>query len=72
MKTKIYIGVTPDSYQIFRSDLTPTLESHGHLYNAVIGAFKTLRGAKFMRQYGKGNPHCTTVDEAERLGKLYE
>lgn len=73
MKTKqnIYVGVTPNKYEIFKSVKEPTFKSHGHIYNAVIGEFKTLRGAKFMSLFGKGNPHCTTVDEAERLGKIY-
>lgn len=38
---------------------------------AVIGPFRTVRGAEFMRQYGEGNPHCQTVGDAERLAKQY-
>lgn len=40
-------------------------------YNAVIGPFRTKRGAKFMLKFGQGNPHCRNVSDAEKLGKKY-
>jgi hypothetical protein len=46
---------------------TPTRDTHGHRYTAVIGPFKTILGAEFYRRYGQGNPHIVTVDDAERL-----
>lgn len=71
-KNKIYVGlIAGQKPQIFRSNVTPTEQSHGDFYNAVIGPFKTLRGAQFMRQFGQGNPHCQTVNDAEKLAKMY-
>ena len=52
---------------VFYSKQEPTTESHGHLYDAVIGPFKTCNGALFMRNHGRNNPHCQTVEDAERL-----
>lgn len=53
--------------EIFNCEQEPTTESHGHLYDAVIGPFKTLSGARFMRYHGWNNPHCQTVADAERI-----
>ena len=67
---KIYVGVRfPLQREVFRSHLEPTGESHGELYGAVIGPFKTVRAAEFMAQQGGNNPHCQTVDDAERISK---
>lgn len=41
-------------------------------YNYVIGPFKTARGAKWMRDFGRNNPHARNVAEAERLAKHHE
>ncbi len=72
-KNKIYVGlIAGQKPQVFRSKETPTEQSHGELYNAVVGPFKTLAGAQFMRRYGQGNPHFCTVSDAERLAKIYE
>lgn len=68
----IYVGYRDGHYIYFRSEVKPTHTTHGNLYNYVIGPFKTKRGAKFMVDYGRNNPHCQTVDDAERLGKLYD
>lgn len=73
MRTKIWLGIKVGGQrEIFKSVITPTEISVGHLYAAVIGPFRTMRGACFMRDYGQGNPHCRTVEEAEQLGKKYE
>lgn len=56
---------------IFQSPHIPTWTTHGETYAAVIGPFYTKRGALFMATYGRGNPHCRTVNEAERLGRIY-
>jgi len=64
-----YVGlVLGGGRVVFRSVETPTWDSHGHLYGAVIGPFRTRRGAGFMSRYGAGNPHCRCVADAERLG----
>lgn len=52
---------------VFMCDHEPTTESHGLEFDAVIGPFETLRGAEFMCYHGRGNPHCYTVADAERL-----
>lgn len=66
---KIYLGLNEGRREIFRHDREPTRESHGQTYFAVVGPFRTLRGAHFMRDYGAGNPHCLCVRDAERIGK---
>jgi hypothetical protein len=67
---KNYVGMTSKKpWKVFKSDTTPTVTSHGHLYNGVIGPFRTKRGAEFMRDHGAGNPHCQCVADAERLAK---
>ena len=53
----------------FRSPLVPTRESHGHLFTAVIGPFKTKVGASYFARYGRNNPHIQTADDAERLAR---
>lgn len=69
---KIYVGYTPKGiYEVFRSTQEPTRETHGHLYDWCMGPFQTMRGANFYRDYGKGNPHTTTVSACEKLAKLY-
>lgn len=68
-RVKIYLGLKASEgvRQVFRSFVVPTTESHGHLYNAVVGPFRTVRAANFMRDYGANNPHCVTVNDAEKL-----
>lgn len=69
MRSKFYVGLNGGNRLIFKSLNTPTKESHGDLFKAVIGPFRTGKGAKYMAQYGAGNPHCQTVAEAEKLAK---
>lgn len=68
---KIYLGVSGNTREIFKSPSIPTEISHPQ-YRYCIGAFRTMRGAIFMRDYGRGNPHCQTVGESEILGKRYQ
>jgi len=69
----LYVGCKASApWEVFSSDAEPTMESHGTQYNAVIGPFRTKAGAEFMRDYGKGNPHCATVADAEWLGNHVE
>jgi hypothetical protein len=65
--THEYVGIRADNlkYERFQSDGTPVRETHGDTYMAVIGPFRTIRGAKYMAQYGKGNPHLQHVNDAE-------
>jgi hypothetical protein len=70
--TRVYLGYrNGNPPQVFRASCVPTFGTHGNQFNAVVGPFRTARGAHFMRAFGQGNPHCRTVSEAERLGKLY-
>ncbi len=69
MKTKVYIGHKLGFREIFRSSNTPTSAEFPQ-FAAVIGPFRTVRGANFMLKHGYGNPHCQTVSDAERLAKL--
>ncbi|GER78891.1 MAG: hypothetical protein HZC39_13460 [Chloroflexi bacterium] len=59
----------PDDLVLFRSSTIPTKESHGHLYTAVIGPFKSKVGASYFARYGRNNPHIRTADDAERLAR---
>lgn len=45
----------------------PTEASHGHRFNAVVGPFRTKRGAMTMAIHGENNPHIRGVSDAERL-----
>jgi hypothetical protein len=58
-----------DDLILFRSSTTPTKESHGHLYTAVIGPFKSKVGASYFARYGRNNPHIRTADDADRLAR---
>lgn len=67
MPKQLYVGYSRDhnGMEAFRSEAPPTFESHGSKYDAVIGPFRTVRGAKIMALYGNGNPHIRCVDDAE-------
>lgn len=78
-RKRLYVGIrkTDSVYELFRASRhdccgfdNPIHATHGHLYAAVIGPFRTLKGARYMEQYGRGNPHLQTVDDAERLARL--
>ena len=68
---KQYVGIRRADYRYerFTYSITPTLETHGSVYMAVIGPFRSKRGATFMAEHGSGNPHLQTVSEAERIAK---
>ena len=68
---KWYVGVhnlEPHNRFAFTTATPPTQADYPHfLY--VIGPFVTRRGARFMRDFGQGNPHCQTVSDAEKLSR---
>ena len=68
---KHYVGIKKDgwSYKRFTANEMPTATTHGQDYAAVIGPFRTRRGAQYMANYGRGNPHLQHVIDAERLAK---
>lgn len=63
-----YVGLKAGTREPFRAITTPTEISHPQ-YSAVIGPFRTMRGARFMATSGYANPHCVTVRDAERLAR---
>lgn len=69
--TRQYVGirVADCRYERFQCDGTPIRETHGHLYSAVIGPFRTVRAARYMADHGAGNPHLQHVNDAERYAK---
>ncbi len=68
---RIYVGMKVGNWAVFRSAAVPTEESHGEVFNAVMGPFRTLRAARFTVKHGKGNPHIQTVADAERIARKY-
>ena len=71
MTKKHYIGLTRDKGSIyFTSSFEPTETSHGEVYVAVTGPFRTKRAALWAEKYGRNNPHFRHVNDAERLSKV--
>lgn len=72
MKTKWYVGYMQREmgFEAFRFDREPTIGTHGTIYAAVIGPFRTKRAALWTEKHGFLNPHVQTVDDAERLCRL--
>jgi hypothetical protein len=72
MKTvQYYVGCLTNRYEVFRFVGVPepgTLSQYTH----VIGPFKSKRGAEFMRDHGRFNPHVRSVSDAERLARQME
>lgn len=71
MRTKQYVGISARRREVFHAMSTPTQATHPQ-YGAVIGPFRTKRGAVFMARNGYNNPHCRTVADAERLSKTVQ
>jgi hypothetical protein len=64
-----YVGLKDGSRTLLWCFDAPTQAESGGRFSAVIGPFRTVRGARFCRDYGAGNPHCQCVADAERLAK---
>ena len=69
MASRWYVGQKDSRRVVFKASETPTLASHGHLYAAVTGPFRTKRGATFHAAFGANNPHVQHVNDAERIAK---
>lgn len=69
MKLKYYLGLYQGKRRVFRFCSAPTEATHGEKFDAVVGPFRTKRAAYFMAWFGKNNPHCRSVADAERLAK---
>ena len=54
---------------LFHAAQTPTKETHGLRFTAVIGPFKSKVGASYYARYGRDNPHIRTANDAERLAR---
>lgn len=69
----LYVGEDKKgAWRIFVSPVEPSERSHGDKFKFAIGPFRTVRGAIFMARYGRENPHCRSVADAERLGQRLE
>jgi hypothetical protein len=72
MKSKWYVGIKASGVRIpFKFECEPTRETHGNIYAAVIGPFRTRRGAWFDAAVGRNNPHIQHVNDAERIARKY-
>ena len=67
MRTKLYVGCKAGARKIFRSAHTPTEETHGTQFDAVVGPFRTKAGAALC-----AGPHGNqqTVAEFERSARV--
>ena len=70
MKARWYVGKKGATLTPFKSETVPTQDTHGDKFNAVIGPFRTRRGAWFHAAVGANNPHIQHVNDAERLAKV--
>ncbi len=67
---RAYVGVRRDlRREVSKATRTPTRRRYGRSYAYVVGPFDTMRGARFMADYGANNPHCTCVAQAEWLAR---
>lgn len=68
----IYLGLNAETgaRTVFSSTQKPNEATHAPRFVACIGPFRTLRGARFMRDHGDNNPHCRCVADAEHLAGL--
>ena len=70
-RPRIYVGhnaTVGKRPEVFKSLTPPTAASHGHLYAAVVGPFRTLRAA-ILDATTYPNPHIYHVDDAERIAR---
>lgn len=73
MRTKPYVIISSGGKRrIERHSSEPTFETRTRPEDVcAIGPFRTVRGASFMRDYGRGNTHCCCVQDAEQLAAIY-
>jgi hypothetical protein len=54
----IYVGYKRDgTKEVFTADAEPVQGTHGHVYYAALGPFKTMRAAKFAASWQTTGPH---------------
>lgn len=68
MRYRYYVLVAPYGRTVVkvRGDV-PNVMAKSHPKCYMVGPFKTERGAIYMRDHGRNNPHCVTVAQAETL-----
>ena len=64
---KYYVGKRDGRSFVFACEFTPTQQTHGMKYNAVVGPFRTKRAAILLAVTGGNNPHIQHVNDAERI-----
>ena len=65
-----YLGKRPRGDLIlFHWSNIPNKETHGHLFKAVIGPFKSKVGAHYFARYGRNNPQLLTTEDVESLAR---
>lgn len=69
---KYYVGINvkADRRQVFGVHGKPTVRSHGKHFSAVIGPFKNLRAALYVRDRGFNNPQIRCPADAEKLCRV--
>lgn len=67
--SRLYVGILKGGTkrEVFRASATPTSESHGHIYGAVIGPFRSLAAANLAS--GAHGPLLQSVADFERAVK---
>lgn len=68
-KNQYWIGIHKETGNRFEI-IDPETPARGGKYPefcAVIGPFRTRRGAAYMRDFGTNNPHLQSADDADRL-----
>lgn len=72
-RTRIYVGRRTGGAPaaIFRASDTPTSDTHGDRYAAVIGPFASMAGARIMVAHGGNNPHIQSSTDADRMAKTH-
>ncbi len=67
---RVYVGLRNGKREVFWAKARPTDRTHGNKFDAAIGPFDTVAGARYMADYGFNNPHLGTVAAAEYYAGL--
>lgn len=59
-----FVGVRSGQREVFRFRGYPRTDTHPQ-YGAIVGPFRTMRGARYMA----GSPQCADVGTAERAAE---
>lgn len=62
-RTRFYVGCTSGRREAFKANFTPTQATHGQIFSAVVGPFKTWLAALWFADHPH-SPLCT-VNEVE-------